>query len=290
VAVALSEGWYIDGTSLASFGTVIETRDGWDDVPGMRGENTVLLGAHGESWRRKKYGPGTKPLTISVNGVLDDGWSLPATGSARRALYEANLESLLRLLAPRHRLLDVTRVYADGSRRRASCEVTGEITPQTGGDTYGQISLELVVPGAFWEDVDPATYQVPYNIGTGGTQTLEVFSLIGQTAPCADPVVTITGPCTSVTVRDSETGSGFTYATPLVGGDILVLDAGAFTAQLNPAGANTSMLTSVTMYDAQLLEIVPAPQAYRGPTVDVTTAGASSGFTVTFTTKRKWLR
>jgi hypothetical protein len=69
-----------------------------------------------------------------------------------------------------------------------------------------------------------------------------------------------------------------------------VVDAGAFTAVLNPTGAATSVLTGVTMYDAQLLEIVPAPQAYRGPTVDVTTAGASSGFTVTFTTKRKWLR
>jgi hypothetical protein len=88
-----------------------------------------------------------------------------------------------------------------------------------------------------------------------------VFSLIGQTAPCADPVVTITGPCTSVTVRDTETGSGFTYATSMSGADTLVVDAGAFTAVLNPTGANTSVLTGVTMYDAQLLEIVPAPQA-----------------------------
>jgi hypothetical protein len=286
VGVALAEGWYIDGVDVQSYGTVIEDRAGWDDVPGMRGDNVTLLGRHGDLWRRKKYTAGKKTLTIGVHGCDTTTWAVPATGTAERALYESNLEALLRILAPRHRLFDVTRVYADGSRRRASCEVVAPITPATLGNSYGQISLELVVPGAFWEDVDPATYRVVYDVAEGGTQTLEVFSLAGQTAPCADAVVTVTGPCSSVTVRDTETGSGFTYDGGLAGGQSLVVDAGAWTADVD----TSSVLTALSLYDAQLLEIAPAPQEYRGPTVDVATIGATAGFTVTFVAQRKWLR
>jgi hypothetical protein len=291
VGVALTEGWYVDGEPVQAFGRIIEDRSGWEDVPAMRGSNVTLLGAHGDSWRRKRYDAGNKPLVIGVHGCDTTTWEVPSTGTAERALYESNLEGLLRLLAPRaYRQLDVTRVYADGSRRRAWCEVTGAITPDDAGNGYGQVSLELVVPGAFWEDVDEATYRLPYDTTLGGTQTLEVFSLAGQTAPCSDAQVTITGPCTSVTLVDSQTGSGFSYSSSLSSGDVLAVDAGAFTAALNPTGANTNVITSLGMFDQQILEVVPASESYRGPTVDVTPAGVSAGFTVTFVTKRKWLR
>lgn len=279
----MAEGWYIDGVPLEGFGRVIENRDGWDDTPGVRGDNTVLLGRHGESPRRKKYGPGRKSLAMAVHGVNEDG-SVPVEGSAQRALYEKNLDGLLRLIRPRPGFLPVLRVYADGSRRTALCEVLNPITPATLGFTYGQVSFELGVPGAFWLDEDARTYRVPFDVAGADAQEGEVYSLAGGTAPCSDAIVTVTGPCTSVMVRDSENGSGFAYGA-LTGGQTLVVDAGAFSAV---KGAS-SVLTDLTIYD-ELLELSPAPTENRGPSLVITAPGKSTGFKVVVQARRAWLR
>jgi hypothetical protein len=279
-----AEGWYIDGEPLESHAVVLEDRHGWDDTPEVRGDDVELLGRHGRSWRRKKYAPGRKTLAVAVHGV-DEAGLVPAEGSAQRARYERNLDALIRVFAVRHRPLLVERVHADGSRRQAECEVTSALTPAVTGDTYGLMSVEFAIPGAFWSDVDPQTYTLPYVVGTGGTQALEVFSLQGQTGYCGDAIVTITGPCTTVSVRDHETGLGFSYGA-LTLGQSLIVDSGAFTATV----ASVSVITAVTLDDTQLLEVGPAPQTYRGPVVDVTTTGAGAGFSVTFVTHRKWLR
>src|SRR5688500_13668413 len=99
--MALTEGWYIDGKALEDLGRVIEIRDGWADTPQVRGENTVLAGPHGESWRRKTFGPGQKTITMAIHGSLDDSFTIPAEGSDQRAAYESNLDDLIRLLTPR---------------------------------------------------------------------------------------------------------------------------------------------------------------------------------------------
>jgi len=291
--MALTEGWYVDGARLDRWaqvtddnGVTIENRDGWDDVPGLRGEDTTLLGVHGTSWRRKRYGPGKKTLTLAVNGTGAGGHVAPVTGLERRAASEQALDELLRAFAPRHRLLQVERVHADGSRRVAGCEVVSALAPKPIGDTAYRLSVELSVPGSFWEDTDPVTHRVDYDTSTGGEQTMEVYSLAGQTAPCSDAVVTVTGPCSTVSVYDEETGSGFAYASALSGAESLVVDSGAWTAVV---GA-TSVITSLVLTDQVIIELAPAPAPNRGPSVLVATTGASDGFSVAFETHRKWLR
>lgn len=293
MVTSLDEGWYVDGELLDRWGSVtddngvfVADRAGWDDVPGLRGEDVTLLGRHGTSWRRKRYGPGKKTLNIVVNGTGSYGWDVPSTDRLQRAAYEEALDSLLRMFSPRHRLLSVERVHANGDRRQADCEVVSVLTPQAVGNTAGRMSVELSVPGSFWEDVDPTTYRLPYVVGTGGSQTLEVYSLAGQTAPCADPVVVVTGPCLTIAVHDYETGSGFSYGSALTGAETLTVNADTFTATVN----STSVLTSLTLADQQLLELVSAPGVDRGPKVTVAATGVSTGFTVAFTTRRKWLR
>lgn len=296
MATTLAEGWYIDGVRLDRYAVVddhngvsIDDRAGWDDTPGMRGGNITLLGRHGELWRKKTYGPGRRTLNLTVHGTGADGWSVPATDRLQRAAYEEALDALLRIFAPRHRLLSVERVHANGDRRQADCEVTSVIAPEALGMTAGRLSVELVIPGSFWEDVDAVSYRLPYNVVTGGSQDLEVYSLAGQTAPCADAVVTITGPCSTVQVHDTEIGSGFTYSVAISAGQTLTVDAGAFTAILDD-GTPASVITDLELADQQLLEIVPAPAIDRGPEVTVVTTGATSGFSVVFETRRKWLR
>jgi hypothetical protein len=293
VAITKAEGWWIDGVRLDRWGVVnddngviLSDRKGWDDTPGVRGSNTVLLGAHGESWRRKKFGPGRKTLAITVNGTGAYGWDVPATGILQRAAYEEALDALLRLFSKRHEPLSVERVHANGDRRQADCEVVTVITPEAIGDTAGRMTVELSVHGGFWEDTDATTHALQYDVAGANSQDCEVYSLAGQTAPCADPVIVVTGPCTTLSVTDTETGEGFSYATALSGADTLTVDAGAWTA-LNGA---TSVITDLVLSGQQILEIVPAPADNRGPTVTVNAPGATAGFTVTLTTRRKWLR
>jgi hypothetical protein len=282
----LPEGWYFreDRIPLEAFGRFLEDRTGWDDTPPLRGDNTVLLGRHGEVSRRKRYGPGRKPLVVAVHGVLED-LSVPVEGTAQRALYEKNLDGLLRVISPRQGAFPVLRVYADGSRRTALCEVTNELTPAVNGYTYGAVSFDLIVPGSFWLDEDALSYELPYDVAGADAQTVEVYSLAGQTAPCADPVVTITGPCDSVSVADPITGSGFGFDA-LDAGQVLVVDAAAFSATLDGG----SVLTDLDLYAGELLEISAAPTSDRGPDLVVTAPGKGSGFSVVIEARRAWLR
>jgi hypothetical protein len=289
VVETAGEGWYIDGTYLSDLGTLIEPRDGWDDTPPTRGDNSVLLGYDGVAWREKLYDAGRKTITIGIHGAVWDGltWLVPAVGSDQRALYEANLDALLRVIGVRHRPLVVERIYPDGSRRRASCEVTGPITPATTGNTYGQVQFELIVIDAFWEDAEELSSRLPYVVGGAAQQRLEVYSLRGQTAPCQDAEVTVTGPCSSVTVVDELTGRGFTYADALDADDVLVVQPdGRFAATVD----DVSVITDVEFDGPGLLKISPAPAPLVGPAVLVTTSGATSGFTVTLRTRGKYLR
>lgn len=281
------EGWYADGEPWERFGVVIEDQQGWFDVPELRGSNSLVLGQHGERWRPKKRGVGRIPLTVGIHGC-DEDWQVPAEGSAQRALFESNLEGFLRTVAYCHRQIDVERVHpmVNGStpRRRALCEVANAITPQMAGYTYGRVGLELIVPGAFWSDVDSTSYRLPYDPAGADEQALEVVSLQGQTGYCADAVVTVVGPCSSVSIRDEGTGLGFAYGA-LAAGEILVVDSEQFTAEVD----GDSIITDLTIESSNLLEISPAPSEHRGPRVVVDAPGAAVGFDITLVTRRKWL-
>jgi hypothetical protein len=283
------EGWWIDGIELASLGTLIDPHDGWDDTPPVRGENQALLGYDGVDWREKLYDAGRKTIPMGIHGAVWDGymWLVPATGSAQRALYERNLDALLRLTGRRNRPLMVERVYPDGSRRRARCEVTAPITPATTGNAFGQIQIELIVLPGVWEDSEDLSIRVPYDIGTGGAQSFELDFLRGQTAACGDVEVSIHGACTSVSVVDDETGRGFTYAGGLSGVQTLVIQPdGRFAAERD----SVSVITDVTFTGATLLRVSPAPREQEGPSVTVTAVSPGAGFDVSFSGRRKWVR
>jgi hypothetical protein len=293
MSTTFAEGWYIDGERLdrwadvtSNNGVILENREGWDDAPGLRGADATLLGRHGSSWRRKRYEAAKRMLTLTVHGTDADGWTVPDSPRKQRAAYEEALDNLYRLFAPRHRLLDVERVHASGDRRRADCEVISPLTPAPIGMTAGRLTVELSVPGAFWEDVDALSHALGYDVSGPDEQELEVYSLAGQTAPCADAIIEVTGPCSSIAVHDTETGSGWTYADTVEDDETLTVDCGVFTALL---GA-TSVITDLVLADQQLLEIVPATVGHRGPYLTVDAADVSAGFRVVVTSRRKWLR
>lgn len=282
------EGWWIDGVYLGDIGTQMFA-DGWDDVAQARGENAQLLGLDGASFRPKLRDVGTKTIQMGVHGARWDGyqWIMPGSETAQRALYESNLDTLLRLIGVSFRELEVQRIYPDGSRRRAKCEVTGQITPSRKADSYGEVQFTLIVLGGIWEDVDDLTSKLAYKVTGANSQTLEVFSLEGQTAACADAEVTVHGPCTSVTITDAQTGLGCTYPSSLSSSDVLVIQpGGAFKATKN----GTNVITAMQFSGARLLRISPAPDASTGPSVVVNAPGKGAQFAVTVRSRAKWLR
>lgn len=295
MATTLAEGWYIDGARLDRWasditdgtgnGVILSDRTGWDDTPPLRGENVPLLGRHGELWRRKRYGPGRKTLSMSVLAA-NEAEADPATAKLQRAAYEANLDALQRMFGQVHRKLSVERVHANGDRRQADCEVISPLAPVPVGMGAGRVQVELGIPGSFWEDVDAISYRLPYTVGGAASQDCEVYSLAGQTAPCADATITITGPCDAVAVHDAVTGSGFTYSSAIAGDETLTVNAGAFTALLDA----TSVITDLVLADQQILEIISAPESYRGPELTVNATTATAGFSVVINARRKWLR
>jgi hypothetical protein len=282
------EGWYVDGVYLADLGTLMEPRDGWDDTPPTRGDNAILLGQDGVGWREKLFDVGRKTITMGIHGARWDGnqWLVPPAGSAQRALYEANLDALLRLLGRRDRPLLVERVYPDGSKRRARCEVTDSITPATAGNSFGQVQVTLAVLGAFWEDVEELVSRLPYDIAGPGTQRLEVYSLRGQTASCADAEVTVHGACSTVSIVDETTGRGFSYGALGPTEDLVVQQGGRFSATVSAV----SVITDVTFSGPTLLKISPAPSPVEGPALLVTATGAGADFRVTVRSRGKYLR
>jgi hypothetical protein len=282
------EGWWIDGVYLGDLGTMV-LADGWDDVAQSRGENQQLLGIDGAAFRPKLRDVGSKTIQMGVHGANWDGyqWIIPGSTTAQRALYEANLDRLLRLIGTTHRELLVERIYPDGSKRRAKCEATGQITPARQADSYGEIQFQLNVLGGVWEDVDEITSTLAYKVAGPNAQTLEVFSLIGQTAACADAEVTIHGPCSSVSIVDAETGLGCTYPASLSSSDVLVIQPdGRFAITKN----GTSVITAVSFSGNRLLRISPAPNDSTGPSVIVTAPGKGAQFSVTVRSRAKWLR
>lgn len=282
------EGWWIDGVYLADIGTFMG-KEGWDDTAAARGENQELLGIEGVAWREKLLGAGQIPITLGIHGARWDGfqWLVPDRASAERALYEANLDRLLRLIGRRNREIVAMRVYPDGSRRQCRAEVTPSITPQMTGDAFGQVQFVLTVLGGVMEDVDQITSRLAYRVTGPDTQTLEVFSLEGQTASCADAEVTVYGPCTSVSIVDAETGRGVSYPAALSSSDVLVIQPdGRFAATKN----GTSVITSVQFSGSRLLRLSPAPDRSTGPSVIVNAPGKSAGFQVTVRSRSKWLR
>lgn len=283
----MAEGWTIGGVPLETIARTIDSREGWDDTPEVRGEDVTLLGRHGTVFRRKRYGPGRKTITLTLHGTDETG-AVPAARSEQRRRYEAALDGVLRLVAHRSAPVLAERTYADGTARRALVECRQALAPVIVNDNVGRVVLELTVPGSFFEDSDATTYRLPAT--TSATlQRLEAYGLVGQTAPCADPVVVVAGPCTAVTIRDTATGSGWSWAGSLLIGQTLTVDAGAYTAVLDD-GTPASVITDLATFDGQILEISPAPSDVRGPSLDVTWAGATSASSIVMTTRRKWLR
>jgi len=228
------EGWAVDGTDLASLAWGVHAMTEGRGLPPARGGNLVIPFRHGARSFAKYYGE--RRLTLMMYVLGQD----PITGlidaSSLEDLY-VNLATLRKLFGKRSSLLSIVHTQPDGTTRTAQAEVIGTLdfdNVHAGG--LAQFAVELVLPDPFWYGVE-------------GTQTKDPWDASGQTLAVTHlgnfdtvkMVITITGACQNPRLTNDDASYVEVLVTN-VGGDILVIDTDAFTAEKNAANVIGSLL------------------------------------------------
>lgn len=194
------EKWVVNGYDLSSLAHEILTYDGLDDVPDMVVEDVPRAQDHGVDPGVGYFGVGRKAVSMLVRTTAVDG-TTASTPDGQRAIYDANLDTLMRVFY-RRKLLDVQRTLSDGTTRRADCRVVSGIQPKTVGLSAGMVAFDLQLPYSFWEATEDVEQFVP---GTLSNYALVAFK--NATAPLNELEYDIIGPALNPRITDPETGA-----------------------------------------------------------------------------------
>lgn len=234
---------------------------GWEDLPGLDSGSVLRPVRHG-AWPGRRYAQErvvTWTATISLPSALATDFSAAVT-AIRRATAVASDETELPL---------VIRTKG-GETLLCYAAVTTRIIPNNpqAGVGRGQLSLQ-------WTASDPRRYglversaTIPQPVaGTGLVYPL-VYPLVYGTAAesgartltnagdvATNPVLTVTGPCTTPVVANLTTGRQLEVAVIVAAGEQLVIDTDAGTALLGGADRQGSLTeNSVPIEDFELAD------------------------------------
>lgn len=235
----------VDGVRLDNYAYLITTRNGWDNAPGLAGENVKVPGRDGEIWRAKDYEPSSMVLELMIDGKDADG-NVPS-GYTAETKFRANLDALLAIFGKRTGLITVDKEIEDGSVRRNYAEVGAVIAPTYfDGNTIAMLTVELIFPDPLWRSTTTVT-------ATGsGTATIALSALAGITAPISDAVITIAGAGTNPKVTDSVSGSWIALTGSLSG--TWEINCKAFTSKV---GGSSVIATTTFNPGPRFLSLTP---------------------------------
>lgn len=218
-----AETWVVDGYNLNQFAHEIETWDGLDDTPELKGDDTDVPQSNGVLPGINYFGAAHKAVTMKVNTADPTTGVEPTSVDAKRQNFDKNLDSLLRVFY-RRKLLTVVRTLSDGTQRTAQCKTASAIQPTTLGIAGARLTFDLMLPYAFWRDVNAISQTSATGLTPGSTADFPNYNL--ATAPMSDLVYTINGPVTNPKVTCQETGAWFKYTGVITTGQWLNVDAG----------------------------------------------------------------
>ena len=220
----------VDGVVLNTLAKNIESLTGRLHTPEKKGENVPIPGAVGELYVPGKMdAANTIVLPMWVRGCTDDGL-VPSVGQDRINFY-ANLDQLTGLFGKNTGLLDVRHTLPDTSIRQCFAEVLSALDFSTiGRRPLGRFSVEMTVPDAYWQDLNPVTAQS----AAGGTGAFNMAEFSGLSAPVYDAVITVTGPMNAgMVLTDNASGETFQFGAAIPAGQNLVIDCDNWTVKLN---------------------------------------------------------
>lgn len=254
----------VDGIRLDNYAHAITTRNGWDNTPGLVGENARIPGRDGEIWRSKDYGTGRMVLELFIGGT--DAFGAVPAGSTEDRTLRANIDKLLSVFGRRGVLLTVDKEMEDGSVRRNFGEVGVVLSPEYfDANAVALLTVELIFPDPLWRATSNTT--------ATGTGALTAFT--GITAPISDAVITVTGPATNPRLTDTVSGAWIQYTGTLAAGATWIVNCATFVSTVAGSSAvaattfnpgprffsltpNSSLTPSVTLSSGTLTSVVAA--------------------------------
>lgn len=272
----------VDGISLQDMAWNIQSRGGRWRTPEKVTSNVKVPGRSGAIWTSgKTYAENTITLGMWVRGCNSNG-VVPTDRTQLQKLRE-NIDRLTRLFGKSHGLLEVVQTDDSSVSRRcyAECVMAVDFTSFSGA--RAEFAAELIIPSAFWEDVDPVTYVSSSGI-TSGTN-FGLTGLSGGTAVIEDAVITLRGAATNPKITDVLNGTYVQLNTTVVSAQDWVVDNSVWSSFNN--GINNVVYT-VHQPGVRLLPLQPNPD-----TGDVIVKVEGSGFNantrLTVSGRRKWL-
>lgn len=243
---------------------------GWEDTPGLDSGNVLRPVRHG-AWPGRRYAQEriiTLTSRISVDVPADFGAAVTAI---RRATPIADDETELPLII-RTRGGETLLSYA---------AVSARIIPndRQAGIGRGQLSLQWTASDPRRYGLDEHTETIPQPVAGVGLVYPLTYPLSYGTAPesgartllnggdvATNPVLTITGPCTTPLIVNTTTDRQLELAVIVAAGEQLVIDTSAGTALLAGADRQGSVTeASVPIEDFELAS-GPNDLAFRATT------------------------
>jgi hypothetical protein len=175
-------------------------------------------------------------------------------------------------------LVELVHTLPDGSQRSVVGEVLEVIdfTSMAGGGR-AEFAVSLVVPGAFWSDVDSITATF------SGTGVWSPSAFSGATAPMDDLQVTFVGPSNNPRVQSGDVW--LRYGAVLTAGQSVILDCASWS--LTGGGGLVPNYGAVTHGgDARWFVLHPGTTVVPSVTVSQTGTGAMS---TSLSGRRKYL-
>lgn len=226
----------VDGVTLNTLAYNVRTKTGRWNVAAVRGANQQLPGRHGTLFSPQKvFDEGSFVIQGYVLGQSVAG-AKTLTG---KQYVETHVDTLTQLFGKRGALLDVRQVRVDGTTRQAFAEVVATYGfDSMAGATRAEFAVELVIPGAFWQDTGDVTFASTIGIGAS-TQTLTQF--VGATAPMDELVYTVRGAATNPRLTDPTTGQWVQYTGTVSASLDLVINAKTWAATNNGTAVLANM-------------------------------------------------
>ncbi|WP_066373988.1 hypothetical protein [Herbidospora mongoliensis] len=201
----------------------LEKGTGRRAIPARRGINVALAGRAGElPMPREDLEPTVLPFTFNVRGRRPDG--RPGT----EADLERNMEALIALLMPPHRLVDLRHHIGEGMIRQADAKFNAGSEPELlAGANAIRLTMAARIPGVFWRDVAAATWSGGRLDGWSYVAT----PLSGCSGEITDALIRVTGPAgDDIVVNDLASGGSVVADVDLSGGERLLIDCGRMRA------------------------------------------------------------
>ncbi len=182
--LSVIESLSVNGVQLDSRCFMLRDSSGIMNSPGIRGSNITIPGRHGDLVRpNKRFDAAELVLNLTVVGALSNG-SVPVGSDPQLEFFKRRDELVSLFHAP---TVVLVHTLPDGSMRRAVCEVSDVLTwDRPAYSDSADVSIQLRVVGAFWQDVNPVSQT--FTVVSGTTVSLTQFA--GATAPMTDLTLT----------------------------------------------------------------------------------------------------